>query len=178
MNTAPQPTPSPNAETFTRRWRRRLGSIFGAMLDIVLHILSLAAPIIVFVWAYGLYTEKPLFPIPAPAIVVLMLIEIWKTTSATQVGRRAFLLDLLTGQIQLVTFAVTLALVLQRKDFDLNVLADIAQAHWAMFLFVLCDATFSVYNRHSLVYRQSTFMTQAAPQHHHGGVLGAATGEP
>jgi hypothetical protein len=166
---------NPVTETFFQRWGRRFSAIVHTAIEIVLHILSLTAPIIVAVWAYGLCAEKPLFPIPAPAIVLLMLIEIWKTTSASQVGRQAFLVDLITGQIQLVTCAVALALFLQKKGFDPNVALEVAQAHWAMLLFVLCDATFSIYNRHSLVYRQSTFMTQPQTSHHHS-VLDAATG--
>lgn len=176
MNTASPPAASQTPRT-PSILRRGTATIFGLIVAFILNALSLLGPIVMIAWAtYTLRGQE--FPVPPFVIVVLMLIELWKPTAATQANKKGFVVDMLTGHIEVLIFTVTATLLWDRHvwfggEDNVEFFVKFLKENWAILFFAVCDDTFVLHNRYVLVFRQSTFMTTDQGHHdHHGAAAG------
>lgn len=175
--TAASPAP---AERPARRGPGLLRRLWNAVLSAaslvttgVANLFSFTALIAVTAWSIALirgYSPTPAADkIISIGVVLLMLFEIWKTTSVSQLSKHAFDMDLATGLLELLVVALTFQYMLLERGWDFTLMMN-----WMMFIFAICDAFIVPRNRFTLAFRQIAQVTPDEHRHHHAQSAAAA----
>ncbi len=168
-----QPQQAPHKANGWSFWKTCFFSI-GYIAEKGKNIFSFTALLAVIIWAFIEYQGYELLPVVdqilAGAVVLLMVFEIWKTTSSDQISKKAFTVDLFTGVFEILIFTNVITVLVMQNRFKYYQLVN-----WSMLIFTCCDVFLVIRNRFVMVFRQITSVSSddhQKQQHQHAAVAG------